>query len=66
MQEERRHEPNEQLNMRRRKHDARFEPTQNDRPNNLTREVWSPLNFDKEYLDLAQKFLNEDEPDKAA
>lgn len=66
MQEERRHAPDEQLNMRRRKDDAKFETTQEDNPANLKREVWSPLEFDKKYLEIAERFLNDEDTDKAA
>jgi hypothetical protein len=33
---------------------------------NVHKEVWSPLDFDKKYLELAQLFLDREDTDKAA
>jgi hypothetical protein len=40
-------------------------PTRNAEPypHNVHKEIWSPLDFDKKYLDLAQRFLENDEND---
>ncbi len=65
MQDERRERRDDQLNQRRRKEDAKFEVTEDIRANNLHREVWSPLDFDKKYLELAKDFLKDDD-DKIA
>jgi hypothetical protein len=52
--------------MRRRRMDAKIEEVRTSLPPNVHREVWSPFDFDKKYLELADRFLEDDDTDKAA
>jgi hypothetical protein len=46
--------------------DPKIEKVRTSLPPNVRREVWSPLEFDKKYMELAATFLKDDDADGAA